>query len=77
MRDIFNTIISFWMGFILCCLITEKTDLEIYTKDNIYYIEGLTVTNEADASEKTFKTKEELKEYISNITAKENEPGTN
>lgn len=46
-----------------------KTDLEIYTKDNIIYISGLIVTNEAEAGEKRFKTKEELREYISTLTA--------
>lgn len=46
-----------------------KTDLEIYTKDNIIYISGLTVTNEAEAGEKRFKNKEELREYISTLTA--------
>lgn len=51
--------------------IKNKTDLEIYTRDNIYYIRGLTVKNEVDGAEKRFKTKEELKEYISNLTAKQ------
>lgn len=48
-----------------------KTDLEIYTKDNIIYISGLTVTNEAKAGEKRVKNKEELREYISTLTAKQ------
>ena len=50
----------------------KQTDLEIYTKDNIYYIKHLTVTNEVDNNRLQFESREELKEYISNLTAKEN-----
>lgn len=70
-------IFAFFSGLSLVILASgwrekeNKTDLEIYTKDNIIYINGLTVTNEVDGAEKRFKTKEELKEYISNLTAKE------
>jgi hypothetical protein len=47
----------------------EPADLEIYTPENIYYIEGLTVTNESNSETFTFKTKTELKEFISDRTA--------
>ena len=50
----------------------KQTDLEVYTKDNIYYIKHLTVTNEVDNNRLQFESREELKEYISNLTAKEN-----
>ena len=50
----------------------SSTDLEIYTSDNIYYIDGFTVTNEVDDSVKRFTNKSELKDYISDISAKEN-----
>lgn len=46
-----------------------KTDLEIYTTENIYYINGLSVTNEVGNEIKTFKNKAELKAYISEITS--------
>lgn len=72
-------ILAFFAGLALVIMASgwrekenTKTDLEIYTRDNIYYIKGLTVTNEVDGAEKRFKTKEELKKYISNLTAKEN-----
>jgi len=45
------------------------TDIEIYTPENIYYINGLTVTNENDGQTLEFKDKESLKEYISDKTA--------
>jgi len=48
---------------------TSRTDLEIYTRDNIIYINGLTITNEADTNKIVFKSKEELREYISTLTA--------
>jgi hypothetical protein len=61
---IFLCIVFYWAG-----KENNKTDLEIYTKDNIYYIRGLTVSNEVDATVITFSSGEELKEYISNLTA--------
>jgi len=49
---------------------STKTDLEIYTEDNIYYINGLIVTNESDDEVLVFDSKKELKDYISKITVK-------
>ena len=49
---------------------SAKTDLEIYTEDNIYYINGLIVTNESDDEVLVFDNKKELKDYISKITVK-------
>ena len=49
---------------------SAKTDLEIYTEDNIYYINGLIVTNESDDEVLVFDSKKELKDYISKITVK-------
>jgi len=48
-----------------------QTDLEIYTNDNIYFIDGLTVENEANTTILHFSSKAELKEYIGTITANE------
>lgn len=48
---------------------TNKYDLEIYTVSNIYYINGLTVTNEVNDDILIFKDMENLKEYISNVTS--------
>lgn len=50
----------------------SKTDLEIYTVDNIYFVEGLKVSNEANDKVIYFTNKSELKEYIGEISAKEN-----
>lgn len=74
MKQLFILIIIFSIGVQIVNHfgIKNKPDLEIYTRDNIYYIRGLAVTNEVDGAEKRFKTKEELKQYISNLTAKEN-----
>ena len=47
-----------------------STDLEIYTQDNIYYINELTVTNEKTNEKLTFSNKESLKLYISDVTSK-------
>lgn len=48
-------------------------DIEIYTAKNIHYIDfkTLKVTNEQNSQEIQFKSLEELKEYISDITAAE------
>jgi hypothetical protein len=48
----------------------SKTDLEIYTVDNIYFVEGLRVSNEANDKVIHFTNKSELKEYIGEISAK-------
>lgn len=47
-----------------------KTDLEIYTVDNIYFVEGLRVSNEANDKVIYFTNKSELREYIGQISAK-------
>lgn len=47
----------------------EVTNLEIYTSNNIYYINGLTVTNEVNNDTLTFNDMRSLKNYISDITA--------
>lgn len=49
----------------------ETDSLEIYTPKNIYYIDGLTVSNEKNDLVLTFADKESLKNYIANITAEE------
>lgn len=48
---------------------TDNTDLEIYTTDNIYFIHGLTVTNDMDRTVLNFESRADLKEYISTVTA--------
>lgn len=54
-------------NYILQCF--QATDLEVYTPMNIYYINGLTVTNEVDESVMIFKDKYDLKLWLSDITA--------
>ena len=51
-------------------------DLEIYTGANIYYINGLTVTDENGIVHKTFETNKELKEFITIITIKDARQGS-
>lgn len=47
----------------------DSTDIEIYTEKNIYYIKGLTVTNEANDKKIKFAQGIDLKNYISKVTA--------
>lgn len=47
----------------------DSTDIEIYTEKNIYYIKGLTVTNEANDKKIKFAKRVDLKNYISKVTA--------
>ena len=54
-----------------------KINLEIYTPENIYYINGLTVTNEVNEETKTFETPEDLNIYISNVTANDTQKCNN
>lgn len=62
--------IGYYTAFILDCgKEYHKLKLEIYTPENIYYINGLEVTNEADEEVITFSSMEGLKNYISTITA--------
>lgn len=72
MKTILIAVITLFVGLYIGIEGT-RTDLEIYTKDNIYYVNGLEITSETGAGERKFKNKEQLKEYISNITAKQYE----
>ena len=45
-----------------------KTDLEIYTQDDIYYIDGLTVTRENSNDGYIFITQQDMKSFISDLT---------
>lgn len=47
----------------------QAADLEIYTSENIYFINGLTVTTETDDRVITFDDMQSLKAYIGNETA--------
>lgn len=47
----------------------KLTEFEIYTEDNIYYFDGLRMTNEADEKVKIFSSTAELREFISDLTA--------
>lgn len=60
--------------FILTKEEKPKTDLEIYTYDNIYYINDLTVTTENFNFKIEFANQAQLKEYISNVTSTELRP---
>lgn len=64
----------FLFPFIALCIMViyqsnQRTDLEIYTTEDVYYIDNLTVKSESGEVNFTFKTKEELKTFISDITA--------
>lgn len=80
-----NTL-SFLLGVVMTSLcisyilenhveILEPTDIEIYTLENIYYINGLTVTDENSNPPIRFNTQAELKKYISDITVSDNQKG--
>lgn len=51
--------------------LSKDTDLEIYTKENIYYVRGLSVANEVSQELVLFKNKEGLKKYLSAKTAED------
>lgn len=53
----------------------DTTDLEIYTLENIYYIDGLTVTNESNDKVLEFETQQELFDFISITTVQDNQAG--
>lgn len=50
--------------------------LDVYTAENIYYInlDKYTVTSEKDSEEIAFKSLQHLKNWLSDITAFENNP---
>lgn len=68
-KSILLSISCFAVGFLASQYSQDRTELEIYTSDNIYYLNGLTVTNEADEETLNFNSKEGLKTFISDITA--------
>lgn len=47
----------------------EQPYLEIYTRENIYYVQGLNVTDESLGIDIDFRTAEDLKTFISRQTA--------
>lgn len=49
--------------------VKQDHDLEIYSKEDIIYIQGLTVTFESREDTLRFKDKESLRVYISNLTS--------
>lgn len=48
--------------------IANKTDLEIYTKSDIIYIRGLSVSFESKEDTYVFRDRESLKVFISTVT---------
>jgi hypothetical protein len=58
----------------LTFLVIDKTEnqiLEIYTTENIYFVEGLTVTNENTPEKMIFSSFKDLQYFIGTRTAKE------
>lgn len=55
--------------------IKDTPDLEIYTLENIYYIDGLKVSNENNDKVLIFETQQELFDYISITTVQDNQAG--
>lgn len=72
-NTIYNTLLLSGVVLIIFLIATKKqtlnTDLEIYTNKNIYYVSGLTVTNEVSDEVLTFKDRESLKVFISDVTS--------
>ena len=77
MKSTYILLLGMIAGLIIGQIADNKSDdeLEIYTLENIYYLNGLTVTNESTSEVLEFKNKTELKEYISKITADDNQAG--
>lgn len=75
MKDILTGFICFICGAIVavyfCTPFERTTDLEIYTVQDIIYIRGTTVTFESSDEVIRFNTPEQLREYISNLTAEQ------
>lgn len=76
---------SYYYGFITGLIVTlilslllfvgyNPTDIEVYTPENIYYINGLQVTNENNNEVLNFEDNESLKTYISRKTADDTNP---
>lgn len=67
----------FTLGLLAIALIVilsslnPKTELEIYTDRNIYYINGLEVTDEANDEILYFNSMEALKKWLSDKTAED------
>lgn len=62
-------LIVLMLALIIGQFLTDKTDLEIYTNDDIYYIDGLTVTRENSPEGYIFTTKEDMKIFFAELTA--------
>lgn len=62
------------LGIILIVILSSlnpKTELEIYIDRNIYYINGLEVTDEANDEILYFNSMEALKKWLSDKTAED------
>ena len=69
----FTKTLSYIMALLVYTLIVvnlvPETDLEIYTQDDIYYIDGLTITRENSNEGYIFTTPEDMKLFIADLTA--------
>lgn len=74
--------IFFVVGYILTIPKKKEevkvNELEIYTQDDIYYInlEKNTVRTEADTIVYTFENEEQLRNFLAERTSEETKPGT-
>jgi len=69
-RNLILPIIAFIIGFYVANLTTTRAPkLEIYTQDNIYFLDGLEVTNEANDTILIFEKNSDLEEFIGELTA--------
>lgn len=75
MKDILAGFICFICGAIVAMYFftpfEHTTDLEIYTAQDIIYVRGMTITFESSDKVLKFNTPEQLREYISNLTAEQ------
>lgn len=63
-------IVMFAIGFYVAYLTMPRPPkLEIYTQDNIYFLDGLEVTNEANDTILIFENNSDLEEFIGELTA--------
>ena len=69
-KNLIMPIVAFAIGFYVAYLTMPRPPkLEIYTQDNIYFLDGLKVTNEANDVILIFENNNDLEIFISDLTA--------
>lgn len=77
MKTVITITITAILTILLTKIVIKEPTLEIYTYSNIYYLDGLTLTNESNNEMFTFSNKAEAYNYIAQLTADESAPYAN